>query len=154
MAFNRPLHHHHPHDSLAEHRPVVSLTRTRSGRMWSDPVPATHGIDLARLRPFNPDLYPAALHGNRSLSPIAAAVCRDIPLRPLPPAPVVNYSREANNVSRFNNNIIDSIHDTDLYENDHDFGAYSTEPTPRVMRQAPKLLTLDDYNLISLGYKP
>ncbi|KAF9946526.1 hypothetical protein BGZ72_000246 [Mortierella alpina] len=153
MAFNRPLHH--PHESLADHRPAVSLTRTRSGRMWSDPVPATHGIDLARLRPFNPDLYPAAFHGNRPLSPIAAAVCRDVPLRPLPPAPINNYRRESNNVSRFNNNIIDSIHDTDLYEDDHhDFDPYSTQPTPRMMRQAPQLLTLDDYNLISLGYKP
>ncbi|KAF9286048.1 hypothetical protein BGZ68_003283 [Mortierella alpina] len=123
--------------------------------MWSDPVPATHGIDLARLRPFNPSLYPVALHGNSPLSPIAAAVCRDVPMRPLPLAPIINYRRESNNVSMFNNNIIDSIHDTDLYEDDHhDFDAYSTQPTPRVMRQAPKLLTLDDYNLISLGYKP
>ncbi|KAF9211977.1 hypothetical protein BGZ59_007381 [Podila verticillata] len=41
------------------------------------------------------------------------------------------------------------------YEDDqHAFEAYAMG-TPRGMtRQAPKLLTLDDYNLISLGYKP
>ncbi|KAF9982938.1 hypothetical protein BGZ75_005591 [Mortierella antarctica] len=50
---------------------------------------------------------------------------------------------------------MDSIRDPDLYEDDHhDFDAYTTQPTARVMQQAPKLLTLDDYNLISLGYKP
>ncbi|KAI1313874.1 hypothetical protein EDD11_002445 [Mortierella claussenii] len=56
---------------------------------------------------------------------------------------------------RFNNNIIRSIHDLDLYEDDHrPYGAYAAQLIPRAMRQAPKLLTLDDYNLISLGYKP
>ncbi|KAF9325958.1 hypothetical protein BG006_010571 [Podila minutissima] len=42
-----------------------------------------------------------------------------------------------------------------LNEDDqHEFEAYAICPPPRTMRQAPKLLTLDDYNLISLGYKP
>ncbi|KAG0082897.1 hypothetical protein BGZ93_002154 [Podila epicladia] len=42
-----------------------------------------------------------------------------------------------------------------LYEDDqHAFEAYAVSSPRRSLRQAPKLLTLDDYNLISLGYKP
>ncbi|KAG0344937.1 hypothetical protein BG004_004064 [Podila humilis] len=43
-----------------------------------------------------------------------------------------------------------------LYEDDqHAFEAYAMRNHPRrVVREVPQLLTLDDYNLISLGYKP
>ncbi|KAF9303778.1 hypothetical protein BGZ74_003089 [Mortierella antarctica] len=42
-----------------------------------------------------------------------------------------------------------------LNEDDqHAFEAYAMSSSRRTMRQAPKLLILDDYNLISLGYKP
>ncbi|KAG0027570.1 hypothetical protein BGZ81_005465 [Podila clonocystis] len=48
---------------------------------------------------------------------------------------------------------MNNIHN--LYEdNQHAFEAYTMSSPRRTMRQAPKLLTLDDYNLISLGYKP
>ncbi|KAF9430123.1 hypothetical protein BGZ94_008229 [Podila epigama] len=56
------------------------------------------------------------------------------------------------NIIHDNNNI--SIHD--LYEDDHHaLEAHTTVSPPwRLIQQPPKLLTLDDYNLISLGYKP
>ncbi|KAF9312606.1 hypothetical protein BG003_006122 [Podila horticola] len=42
-----------------------------------------------------------------------------------------------------------------LHEDDqHAFEAYAMSSPRRTIRQSPKLLTLDDYNLISLGYKP
>lgn len=68
---------------------------------------------------------------------------------------MAHYRNGSTNYSRYNNNIINSIHDLDLYETDYNaLDANAAQPAPRVMRQVPKLLTLDDYNLISLGYKP
>ncbi|KAF9583632.1 hypothetical protein BGW38_008987 [Lunasporangiospora selenospora] len=53
-------------------------------------------------------------------------------------------------------------HDLDLYEEEDDdrqnqyshLQGYTCSFSPRAMKQAPKLMTLDDYNLVSLGYKP
>ncbi|KAF9188002.1 tRNA modification GTPase gtpbp3, mitochondrial [Haplosporangium sp. Z 11] len=140
---------------IANGGPVIDLIRARSGRMWSDPVPTTHRVDLAHLRPFVPSIYPNGISTERPVAPIAAAVCRDVPLQPLSSALISHYQNESPNISRHNNNIIHSIHDIDLYEDDHhEYDDYVAQPAPRMMKQASKLLTLDDYNLISLGYKP
>ncbi|KAK3825658.1 MAG: amino acid permease-domain-containing protein [Benniella sp.] len=97
---------------------------------------------------YHDDLVP-----NYTASPIAAAICRDTPLRPLPSGGHYHYGSA--NYSRFNTNIISSIHDLDLYEDGHHaYDAYGELSVPRAMKQAPKLLTLDDYNFVSLGYKP
>ncbi|KAF9093487.1 hypothetical protein BGX29_009909 [Mortierella sp. GBA35] len=147
-------------------RILFNTTRIRSGqRNWSDPAPTTNRLDLNHIRAFAPAHYPRhyplEIASDRTVAPIAAAVCRDIPLRPLPYRnggghPISNIGNSGNlGRHHHNSNIISSIHDLDLYEDDqHEYDAYATHPVPRLMRQAPKLLSLDDYNLISLGYKP
>ncbi|KAF9198688.1 hypothetical protein BGZ49_000416 [Haplosporangium sp. Z 27] len=156
-----------PNDSVADNRPPIAITRTRSAqRMWSDPIPRTQKNELAYLHPF---AAPGTLYHNNhnniasnrtmittSAAPIADAVYRgEIPLRSLPSTFMSHYRHGSNNYSRYNSNIINNIHDLNLYEDDHHgYDVCAVQPVPRVMKQAPKLLTLDDYNLISLGYKP
>jgi hypothetical protein len=166
-----------PNEPSSDRRLPFHITRTRSGqRMWSDPVvPATNRLDLTR-KPYNhhpfspahfPRHYPQEIVGDRTaIASVTAAVYQDIPLRPLPStlmthyrnggAHLITHSSSAGRLGRHHNsNIISSIHDLDLYEDDsHGYDAYATHSAPRLMRQAPKLLSLDDYNLISLGYKP
>ncbi|KAF9149015.1 hypothetical protein BG015_009218 [Linnemannia schmuckeri] len=158
-----------------DRRLPFSITRIQSGqRMWSDPVvPATNRLKLTRqqhhafaLAHFPRYSSQEIASDRTAISPIATAVCRDIPLRLLPSALTTHYrngeahpiahSGSAGHLGRhYNGNVISSIHDLDLYEDDpHGYDAYVTHSVPRLMRQAPKLLSLDDYNLISLGYKP
>ncbi|KAF9349002.1 hypothetical protein BGX26_012641 [Mortierella sp. AD094] len=148
---------------MTDNRPPIAITRTRSGqRMWSDPVPRAQRdefpfvtSDLCHHHHHN-DIAPSRTMISASAAPIAAAVYGgEMPLRPLPSTCMAHYRNGSTNCSRYNNNIINSLHDLDLYEDDHhEYDTYAVQPVPRVMRQAPKLLTLDDYNLTSLGYKP
>jgi len=159
-----------PSNEPASNRQILfNITRTRSGqRMWSDPVQATNRLEFAQpatLAPAHFPHYSKEIAGDRTVTPVAAAVCQDVPLRHLPStlathyrnggAHPINNSKTGHLNRHYNSNIISSIHDSDLYEDDqHGYGTYANHSVPRLMRQAPKLLSLDDYNLISLGYKP
>lgn len=89
----------------------------------------------------------------------------NIPLRPLSSALMAHYRSNgapSSNIaglpaleSGTNPSILTMSNTNNLYEDDqHALEAYAMGTPRRMIRQAPKLLTLDDYNLISLGYKP
>ncbi|KAG0244484.1 hypothetical protein BGX31_009053 [Mortierella sp. GBA43] len=147
---------HPAHNPITIGGPEITIVRARSAqRNWSDPVSRTQHEELAQAHAFTPAMFHDDLVPHHAVAPIAAAVCRDVPMRRLQSTPMAHYRNGSTNYSRFNNNIISSIHDFDLYEDGHHaYDAYGVLSGPRAMRQAPKLLTLDDYNLISLGYKP
>jgi len=174
------------HNHRGERTAIAALGRTRSGqRMWSDPVPSDTKRTQLAIQLLRPS--PAAVAASNAnitrgasnriaMTPLPSSVVRavgegamartagrdreDIPMRPLPSTLMAHYRNHGANVVRTRDNVISSIHDLDLYEDDqHAYDAYASpammaHSTPRAMRQAPKLLTLDDYNLISLGYKP
>lgn len=87
----------------------------------------------------------------------------NVPLRPLPSTLMAhpNGAPSSNNAglqaleSSTNPSILTMSNITNLYEDgQHALEAYAMGTPRGMIRQAPKLLTLDDYNLISLGYKP
>ena len=111
---------------MPDARSAIAIIRSHNGqRMWSDPVLKKHRAEIARLRPFAPSMYYKGVPSSRttaaSAAPIAAAVCQEIPVRPLPSTMMAHYGNGSANYSLFNDNIINSIHDIDLYEDEDHF---------------------------------